>query len=55
MLISCLFLLGSEVTRMMNPNSYNRLGEFYVRCFARVFEIFTAVVSELQRVSHVVP
>jgi len=35
-------------------NSYNYLGAFYVTCFARVCEIFTAVVSELQRGPHVV-
>jgi len=26
--------------------SYNHLGAFYVTCFARVCEIFTAVVSD---------
>ena len=36
------------------PNSYNHLGAFYVSCFARVCEIFTAVVGELQRGPHVV-
>jgi len=30
------------------------LGAFYVTCFARACEIFTAVVSELQRGLHVV-
>jgi len=35
-------------------NSYNHLGAFYVTCFARVCEIFTAVVSELQRGPHAV-
>jgi len=36
------------------PNSYNHLGAFYVTCFARVCEIFPAVVSELQRGPHIV-
>ena len=36
------------------PNSYNHLDALYVSCFARVCEIFTAVVSELQRGPHVV-
>jgi len=36
------------------PNSYNHLGTFYLTCFARVCEIFTVVVSELQRGPHVV-
>ena len=36
------------------PNNCNYLGAFYVMCFARVCEIFTAVVSELQRGPHVV-
>ena len=36
------------------PNSYNHLGAFYVTCFSRVCEIFTVVVSELQRGPHVV-
>jgi len=36
------------------PNSYNHLGAFNVTCFARVCEIFTAVVSELQHGPHVV-
>ena len=36
------------------PNSYNHLGAFYVRCFARVCQIFTAVVRELQRGPYVV-
>jgi len=36
------------------PNSYNYLGAFHVKCFARVCEIFTTVVSKLQRGPHVV-
>jgi len=36
------------------PNSYNYLDAFYVKCFARVCEIFTTMVSELQRGPHVV-
>jgi len=36
------------------PNSSNYLGAFYLKCFARVCEIFTTVVSELQRGPHVV-
>ena len=36
------------------PNSYSHLGAFYVTCFARVCQIFTALVRELQRGSHVV-
>ena len=36
------------------PDSYYHLGAFYVSCFARVCEFFTAVVSELQRGTHVV-
>jgi len=36
------------------PDSCNHLGPFYVTCFARVCEIFTAVVSDLQRDPHVV-
>jgi len=36
------------------PNSYNQLGAFCVTCFSHVCEIFTAVVSELQRGPHVV-
>jgi len=33
---------------------YNHLDAFYVTCFARVCEIFTAVVGELQRGPHIV-
>ena len=36
------------------PDSYNHLGAFYVRCFARVCQIFTAVVRELHSGPHVV-
>jgi len=36
------------------PSSYNHLGTFHVTCFGRVCEIFTAVLSELQRGPHVV-
>jgi len=36
------------------PNSYNHLGALYVSCFARLCQIFTAVVNELQRGPHVV-
>jgi len=36
------------------PNSYNHLGAFYVTCFARLCEILTAVVSELQSGPHAV-
>ena len=35
-------------------NSYIHLDSFYLTCFVRVCEIFTAVVSELQRGHHVV-
>jgi len=35
-------------------NNYNHLGAFYVTCFGRVCEIFTVLVSELQRGPHVV-
>jgi len=35
-------------------NSYSHLGVFYVTYFACVCEIFTVVVSELQRGPHVV-
>ena len=46
----------SEKVRNAIPerNSYNHLDAFYVTCFARVCEIFTAVVSELQSGPHVV-
>jgi len=46
----------SEKGRNTNrePNSYNHLDVFYVTCFARVCEIFTAVVNELQRGPHIV-
>ena len=36
------------------PSSCNHLGAFHLMCFARVYEIFTAVVSESQRGPHVV-
>ena len=36
------------------PNSYNHLGVFYVTCFGRVCELFTAVVSELKSGPHIV-
>jgi len=35
------------------PSSCNHLGVFYLTCFARVSEIFTAVVSESQPGPHV--
>jgi len=33
---------------------FNHLGAFYMTCFARVCEIFSAVVSESQRGPHAV-
>jgi len=36
------------------PNSCNYLGALYLTCFARVYEIFTVVISELQIGPHVV-
>jgi len=54
--VSCIRFLPvwkSKKYANREPNSYNHLGAFYVTCFARVCEIFTAVVSELQRGPHV--
>ena len=56
-LFSCLRFLPvwkSNKHANREPNSYSHLGAFYVTCFACVCEIFTAVVSELQRGPHVV-
>ena len=44
----------SENVRNARIVKYNHLNAFYLTCFARVGEIFTAVGSELQRGSHVV-
>jgi len=38
----------------VNLKIYNHLGVFYVTCFARVCEIFTAVVSASQCGAHIV-
>jgi len=46
--ISCVrFLPVCKSKKNVNreSNSYNHLGAFYLTCFARVCEIFTAVVS----------
>jgi len=50
---SMLTSLKNKKLANREPNSYNHLG-VYVASFARVCEIFTAVVSELQRGPHVV-
>jgi len=44
----------SDIHANRESNSCNCLGAFYLTCFARVSEIFTAVVSKSQRGPQVV-
>jgi len=51
---SILISLKSSKHANREPSCCNHLDAFYLMCFARVYEIFTAVVRDSQHGPHVV-